>query len=92
MNILQEADALVNGDRAKDYGHPSKDFKKVARLWSVVIDAEITPEQVGLCMICLKISREINRHKRDNLVDIAGYAATIEKLGDPKPEICQPIK
>ena len=81
-SILLEANKLVNGDRAKAYGHPSKNFKDIARLWSVILNCNVTPEQVGLCMIQVKISREINIHKRDNLVDIAGYAETINKLYD----------
>ena len=31
-------------------------------------------------MIAVKISRECNAHKRDNLVDIAGYAACADKV------------
>jgi hypothetical protein len=29
-------------------------------------------------MCAVKISREVNCHKRDNLVDLAGYATTID--------------
>ena len=36
----------------------------------------MTAAQVGLCMIALKISREMFCHTEDNLVDIAGYAET----------------
>jgi len=35
-------------------------------------------------MIALKISRECNKHKRDNLVDIAGYAKTIDMVMEKK--------
>jgi len=31
---------------------------------------------VPLCMIAVKLARQAHRHKRDNLVDIAGYART----------------
>lgn len=31
-------------------------------------------------MIALKMAREMNKSKRDNLVDIAGYAGVLEKL------------
>jgi hypothetical protein len=79
-NILQEADRLVNGDRNKDYGHPADDFGRCAKLWSVVLGCDVSPEQAALCMILVKVSRQINKPKRDNLVDIAGYAAVIEKI------------
>jgi hypothetical protein len=37
-------------------------------------DAEFEPRHVAMAMIALKLSREANRTKRDNWVDIAGYA------------------
>ena len=75
-SILQEAQRLVHGDRGADYGHPLDDFAKTAKLWRVVLNTSVTPEQVALCMCMVKISRELNRHKRDNLADLCGYAET----------------
>lgn len=65
--VLQEAQRLVYGDRNKDYGSPLSDYEKVAKLWSVVLKMEVTPLQAALCMCCIKISREINKHKRGQL-------------------------
>jgi hypothetical protein len=76
-SILTEAQRLVHGDRNISYGHPLDDFQRTAKMWSVILGIEVHPEQVGLCMIALKISRECHRTKRDNLVDIAGYAETV---------------
>jgi hypothetical protein len=42
--------------------------------------AELQPEDVALMMVALKLSRECNKHKEDNLLDIAGYIGTIEKI------------
>lgn len=81
-NILTEADKLVNGERAESYGSPRKSFDTVARLWQPILGVSITAEQVALCMIQLKIARELNKHKTDNLVDIAGYAQCLEKCYD----------
>lgn len=77
-SVLTEADDLVHGDRNADYGHPFDDFRRTATMWSAVLGVKIEPEQVGLCMMCVKISRECNQPKRDNLVDAAGYAETVE--------------
>lgn len=80
QSILQEAEELIHGDRAKAYGHPSKNFNNIAKGWSVIFGKDITPEQVALAMIWVKVSRQLNTPKRDNLTDIAGYAGTIEML------------
>jgi hypothetical protein len=83
-SILLEADNIVNGDRQAAYGHPLDDFSKTAKIWEVILNAPVTAEQVGLCMCGVKISRELNTHSRDNLVDLAGYAGTIEKVVDER--------
>jgi hypothetical protein len=31
---------------------------------------------IPLCMVAIKLARQSHHHKRDNLVDIAGYART----------------
>jgi hypothetical protein len=82
--ICQEADRLVSSDRQATYGHPYHNFSQTASLWSVILGKEVTPEQVCLCMIGMKISRECNVPKRDNLVDIAGYAKCIELISEYK--------
>lgn len=80
MNILQEADRLVNGERQASYGHPIDDFTRTAKMWSAILGCEVSAEQVGLCMCAVKISRQVNRPKTDNMVDLAGYAQTIEMV------------
>lgn len=80
--ILQEAQRLVHGDRQQDYGHPLDDFAKTAKMWSAIAGVEITPDKVGLMMCCVKISRQLNRPKRDNMTDLAGYAATVQMCVD----------
>lgn len=84
-SILAEAERLVNGPRAESYGPPQKNFADIAYGWTKILGYKegisITPEQVALCMIWLKMMRFQNgKPDRDSIVDIAGYAATIEKL------------
>lgn len=78
-SILQEADRLVSTDRQDDYGHPLDDFGKVSSmalaLWG---RGPETPEEHALYMVLVKVARESTRHKRDNLVDIAGYTKTLD--------------
>ena len=87
-NILQEADRLVNGDRQASYGRPLDDFKKTAKIWTGVLleklkdGVEISPRDVPLCMVGVKMSREVNRPKRDNRVDGCGYWQTLDMVDD----------
>lgn len=91
--VCQEADRLVSFDRGNDYGHPIEDFSRTGSLWAPILsewakitngEDPISAELVGLCMIALKISREINRPKRDNRVDIAGYAKCLEMINEKR--------
>jgi hypothetical protein len=78
--ILQEAQRLVHGDRQAAYGHPLDDFTRTAAMWSAILGHAVTAEQVGLCMIAVKVSRQCNAPKRDNMTDAAGYAATVQMV------------
>ena len=81
LTVLQEADKLINGQRQSDYGHPIDNFTQTGRIWGAILNVpDIPAETVGLMMIGAKISRETNVHKRDNLVDAAGYAGTVAKV------------
>lgn len=82
LTILEEAQSVVYGDRQADYGTVSENFGTIAKLWSAVLKINVTPEQVGLCMVQVKVARQMYRPKRDNLVDGAGYFATIEKMNN----------
>lgn len=87
MNILEEANEVI-GERGSDYGSVNEDFDRIAKLWSVIFDTEITGDKVALAMITLKISRQLNKHKRDNIVDIAGYARTLEMYESVIDDLC----
>lgn len=68
---------LVHGDRGRDYGSPYDDFGRTAAMWQTILGVAVTPEQVALCMICVKISRLANAMKDDSIVDICGYAEAL---------------
>jgi hypothetical protein len=79
--VCQEADRLVAHDRQSAYGHPFDNFTHTGKLWAPILGLDkVTPEQVGLCMIQLKISRECFKHKTDDLVDICGYSKCLEMV------------
>ena len=80
-SVLEEAQRIVLGPRQADYGHPSDDFARTGRMWGAIIGIpDVAPATVGLCMAAVKISREVNAPKRDNLVDLAGYTATVDLI------------
>ncbi len=88
-NILEEANALVHGARNADYGHPADDFAAVAKAFNAYIEKKynsvgplVEATDVPIFQMIVKIMREANKPKRDNLVDIAGYAATLEMVHD----------
>ena len=78
--ILDEAKRIVYGERGENYGHPFEDFSRTAQIWSAILGIKVEPEQVALCMVGLKISRECNRPKRDNVVDGAGYFENLDMV------------
>lgn len=87
-SILLEAESLVTGSRRGDYSHPLDNFETTAKMWQAVLKnklvGQITAEDVGLMMIAAKLAREVDKHKRDNLVDIAGYAETVMMVKDER--------
>lgn len=85
--ILQEAYELVHGPRQQAYGHPYADFSRTAKMWSAIFGVEVQPWQIPMAMICVKMSRLSNDPtKRDSIVDIAGYAATLQMVMDKLAE------
>ena len=84
VSICEEADIITKGSRNLAYGAPSDDFKRISKLWSVILATEVSAENVGMCMIALKMSRELHRSSRMNRVDIAGYASTLQMMAESK--------
>ena len=88
MSVLKEANAFIYGDREKTYGHPAKNLQAIATMWDVYINNtnsdKITAKDVAAMMMLVKVARFANDPThRDNLVDICGYAALIERCDEP---------
>jgi hypothetical protein len=80
--ILDTAKGLIYGDREKDYGKTVDNFNAIAVGWTEIAKTLLTPEQVALMMIWLKVCRANNDNceKEDSIIDICGYAGCIEKI------------
>lgn len=70
---IQVGRELVDGERQADYGEPVANMERIAEMWSGILGHRVTGAEVALCMAGLKLTREENRHKADNLADLAGY-------------------
>ena len=83
--ILQEAERMINGPRAKDYGDAYLNHERIAKMWKVLLGHDVTVEQVYMCMIAVKLSRliETPTHE-DSAVDICGYGALLGEACDGK--------
>ena len=80
MTLLQDVQRIVQ-ERQQHYGHPLVNFTEIAKRWSLTLNTPVTPAQVALCMIDLKISRlSHNPTHHDSLVDIFGYGVCLDEL------------
>ena len=78
--LLQHAAGVVE-NRRDQYGDPGPLFDHVAKRWSLVLGAKVTPAQVALCLIDLKLARLVREPAHlDSIVDVAGYAACLREV------------
>ena len=88
MNILEEAQSLVEGARREAYGHPYDDFKAVTGAAQALgicpgqwEDPVANAQHHALYMVLVKIQRLVQTPgHRDSIVDGAGYFYTYEKV------------
>lgn len=79
--ILEEAGKAVLTDRNESYGEPEDNFRRIAEQWSLYfkqkydIEVKVTAEDVAWMLGDLKKVRAYAGYKRDNYVDMVGYAA-----------------
>jgi hypothetical protein len=84
--ILKQANEVITGPRQADYGHSLDNLGCIAEFWSTFIykrfkiRINLTAEDASLMMVLLKIDREANLHKDDNLIDGAGYLGLVQEI------------
>lgn len=81
--ILKQATDAVCTDREGQYGSPEDNFRRIADLWTAYWGGyPFEPKDVAMMMSLLKIARiATGKHKDDNYIDLAGYAACGGELG-----------
>lgn len=80
MGAKTDGQQLVDGDRQADYGPPEENMRRIGLAWSAILDTDVSPAQVALCMAALKLVREAYRHKPDNIVDAHGYLEIADRI------------
>lgn len=75
--LLDEAEGVLV-QRQNAYGDPADSMAAIAARWSLTLQQPITPAQVVLCLIDLKLARLAHDPKhRDSAIDVIGYAALL---------------
>ena len=85
-DYLNEAKAIIE-DRGMDYGHPSDNMQRTARLWSAYLEMPITDDQVAMCLALVKVARSMETAKVDNFIDGAAYFALCGMLATEENEL-----
>lgn len=81
--ILQTAEKLLTGDRQEQHGEARQNFSRIAAMWSLILNCDVEPHQVALCMAALKMSRAVsNPSNVDSYVDGAAYFALAGELNE----------
>ena len=78
-DYLNEARAIIQ-DRGMDYGHPTDNMSRTARLWSAYLEMPISDFQVAMCLALVKTARSMESAKVDNFIDGAAYFAISGQL------------
>lgn len=87
MNILQEADKIINQrseEAERKYGPIDLANERAAKLASVLCNKEISVEDIYWFKIALKLAREAKNHKEDNLLDLVAYIGALNNYHNNK--------
>jgi hypothetical protein len=78
--MIQHAASII-AERGAAYGDAAASMSTVAARWSLTLGRTVTPAQVVLCMIDLKLARLMHDPKhRDSIADVIGYAALMPEV------------
>lgn len=73
-----EASELVTGERQEAYGDPLENYERQAKFIEAIVGVPVSRRQAMHIMIALKMCRDLTKAKRDNEVDICGYAHLLQ--------------
>ena len=82
-DVLERAEQVVLVDRQKEYNQVSKTemHARIAEAWSATLGRMVTPHEVALCMVQLKVIRAACQPgHEDSYVDMVGYATIAAEI------------
>jgi hypothetical protein len=85
-DFLNEAKATIE-DRGMDYGHPSDNMQRTARLISAYLEMPINDYQVAGIMVLVKLARTMESAKVDTYIDMCGYASIMGQTHTQENEL-----
>lgn len=94
-DTLRDADGLIHGERQAGYGSWEQNFGDLAVVWNMYLtrrgllgtNAQLEPSDCTFLFVLAKDVRQMHAHKRDNLVDAAGYLAITDALTSDDPDV-----
>lgn len=82
-NHMDKIDALLT-ERGKTYGDAVLTHIRIAEVWSGILQHEVSPYEVALCMAGLKLVRaNVNPDHIDSLDDALGYTRIAQSILGP---------
>ena len=79
-DLLAEIQVTLN-ERGSIYGSSRTNHERISELWTGYLGDYISPMQVSMCMLLVKVSRltETPNHE-DSIKDLIGYATIYNEL------------
>jgi len=87
MNILKKANEIVNErleEKERQYGDFFSCMEKTSRIATEMSNKNISTEDCYNVLIALKLSRESNCYKEDNLLDAVAYLGSLNDYKNGK--------
>lgn len=83
-----ESVAEILEERGSNYGTPFGNHVTIAHMWSSLLGQDITPNQVVMCMVAVKLSRLANQPTHDDSwADIIGYGGIGRGIADIERDV-----
>ncbi len=80
QKLTTDAVSAILGDRNRTHGNPADTLTRIAKLWSIYLETDITGADVAKLMTLVKIARSRGRYDRDHYLDGIGYLLLAEAL------------